>query len=75
MALVTHINRDTKTRNTIHEPTDCNCYIFTDKDGGKYLQLDTYGSSDRAIPGKTSQSIQFDEAAIKQLIKILAENF
>ena len=30
-----------------------------ERDGKSYLQLDTYGSADRKIPGKVSQSIQF----------------
>ena len=35
--------------------------IFSDADGMRYLQLDTLGSPGRQLPGKASQSIQFDE--------------
>ena len=40
-------------------------------DGKKVLQIDTYGSPDRQHPGKTSQSIQLEEAGIRELKRIL----
>jgi hypothetical protein len=40
--------------------------------GDRYLQLDTFGSTERQIPGKTSQSIQLNERSAAQL-KILIE--
>ncbi len=39
------------------------------------LQIDTYGSESRKIPGKVSQSIRFSPEALKQLSKIIRENF
>lgn len=73
MALVTQIKKDVKSRNTVHKPTECKCYIFEDKLGNKILQLDTMGSEDREVPGKVSQSIQFNADAIEQLKKILRQ--
>ena len=42
-------------------------------DGQKYLQIDTYGSVDREIPDKLSQSLRLTEEAFMQL-KTLGEN-
>jgi hypothetical protein len=39
------------------------------------LQLDIYGSSDRQIPGKVSQSIQIDEQGARQLMALLQRAF
>lgn len=36
-------------------------------EGARYLQLDTFGSTDRQIPGKTSQSIHLNEHSAAQL--------
>jgi hypothetical protein len=45
------------------------------EDGGCLLQLDTYGSDERQIPGKVSQSLQFDEHAAQELFSILRRAF
>ena len=42
---------------------------------GTYLQVDTYGSRQRRIPGKKSQSIRFAPEAVQQLKAILAKHF
>ena len=39
------------------------------------LQLETYGSDDRAIPGKVSQVIQLDEAGARELKRIIERAF
>jgi hypothetical protein len=39
------------------------------------LQIDTYGSLERKIPGKKSQTIQFDRISAEQLFKILKDEF
>lgn len=43
-------------------------------DGERYVQIDTYGKNDREIPGKESQSIQFDEERTKVLVDLLKKN-
>ena len=75
MALINSLNEGMKTRNSIHNITDCSFYIFFDKAGKKFLQLDTYGSSDRENPGKVSQSLQFSEKAISELKKLIEREF
>ncbi len=70
MALIKKLDKVIKERTSVHKQTDCTYTVFTEN-GKKYLQLDTYGSKDRQIPGKTSQSIQFGPESIAQLKEIL----
>ena len=74
MALINQMVQENKSRYNIHKKTECNYYILVES-GEKYLQLDTFGSNDREIAGKVSQSIQFSPDAIKQLKKILDREF
>lgn len=55
------------------EQTEVNCsyFVFDGCDGKKYIQLETYGSSSREIPGKTSQVLRLDENTARQLIGII----
>ena len=57
-----------------HQETECT-YTVVEARNGPYLQIDTYGSSTRKMPGKKSQSIRFAPSAIRQLKSILAERF
>ena len=74
MALVIKISEGIKDRSSIHKITDCSFFVI-ENNGEKYLQLDTFGSDDRQITGKVSQSIQFSPAAIIELKKILNSRF
>jgi hypothetical protein len=71
MALVKKLSKITMDRNIIHGPVDCSYTVFTDESGGKYLQIDTYGSKTRKIKGKKSQSIQFNENSLRELMEII----
>jgi hypothetical protein len=44
-------------------------------DGEKFIQIDTYGSADRAMPGKVSQSLRLSRDAFEQLMKIGSKHF
>ncbi len=57
-----------------HSETECTYTILKTPDG-TYLQVDTYGSRHRRIPGKKSQSIRFAPEAVQQLKAILAKHF
>ena len=57
-----------------HSETDCT-YSIVQGAGGPYLQVDTYGSRQRRISGKKSQSIRFAPEAVEQLKAILAKHF
>ncbi len=43
--------------------------------GEKFVQIDTYGSKGRVIPGKTSQSLRLSETAFKKLSEIAGKHF
>ncbi|MBI2816434.1 MAG: methionyl-tRNA formyltransferase [Acidobacteria bacterium] len=58
-----------------HSEVECTYSIVTDDHGQRYLQVDTYGSTTRQIPGKKSQSIRFAPEAIEQLKVLLANHF
>ncbi|OLS33756.1 methionyl-tRNA formyltransferase [Bacillus sp. MRMR6] len=77
MALIKHnnIKRIEKDRNMVHTPVDATYTIFKDNSGEVYFQIDTYGSSQRQILGKISQSIQFDKSTAQELVKLLKEEF
>ena len=63
-----------KERNSIHEIVEATYCVFED-DGQRYFQIDTYGRNARKIPGKVSQSLQFDQAMAKSLVHILIQEF
>ncbi|MDN4631796.1 hypothetical protein QCD71_09745 [Sphingomonas sp. PsM26] len=44
-------------------------------DGEKFVQIDTYGSKDRAIPDKISQSVRLTKSAFEQLSQYAAKHF
>jgi hypothetical protein len=67
------INRVEKDRNSIHQEVECTYTTFIDKDGNKYIQFDTYGSQNRKIKDKVSQSIQLNEKAAMKLIQIIKD--
>ncbi|WP_088258121.1 HNH endonuclease [Fimbriiglobus ruber] len=75
MALVNSFEPNTKARQTVHGRTRCLYAIVEGLDGNRYLQLDTVGSEDRAIPDKVSQSIQFDRQAAGELLHLLQRTF
>lgn len=74
MAIVRTLKRITLEGNTSHsEVEDCTYSIVTANDGRRFLQIDTYGSAHRKMPGKKSQSLRFSPEAINQLRTILTE--
>lgn len=58
----------------LHGPVHCGHKIFPGPDG-PILQLDTYGSTERQIEGKVSQTLQIDRTAAEQLMKLLRTAF
>ena len=71
---IAKIKRLDKDRNTIHEKV-YTTYSMFDADGKHYVQIDTYGRSDREQPGKISQSIQIDRETASYLIDLLKKEF
>ena len=74
MALVTTITQQRLEKDVSHKLAQCTYTVVTSSDGKHYLQLDTYGSSERKIKGKKSQSIRFSPAAILRLYQIINEH-
>ena len=75
MAIVRRLTQLALEKDTPHSEADCTYSIIHDEAGRKYLQVDTYGSKARQIPGKKSQSIRFAPEAIEQLRSLLGTKF
>lgn len=73
MALVRELELVTFDHGSPHTETNATYSIVTAGDGQRLLQIDTYGSAARQIPGKKSQTIRFAPEAIEQLRRILRE--
>ena len=71
---LTTIEKLYKDRNTIHEKVYATYSTF-DNCGKHYVQIDTYGRSDREQPGKISQSIQLDERSARFLFDLLKSEY
>jgi len=63
-----------KERHTIHEKATTTYSVF-EIHGERYFQIDTYGKSDREMPGKVSQSLQFDKTTAKYLVNLMIDVF
>lgn len=74
MALVRNFERREMGRNSLHKEIDATFSVFGDGDA-KVLQIDTYGSETREMPGKKSQTLQFDREGAEKLYKILKREF
>lgn len=75
MAIVRHLEEQQLTIEAPHSETECTYSIVRDRDGTTFLQIDTYGSSQRKIAGKKSQSIRFAPGAVRELRQIIARHF
>ena len=69
-----NIEKLEKLRNTVHEKV-YTTYTCFEQDNEKYVQLDTYGKSDRDTPGKISQSIQLNRETAKFLVELLSKEY
>lgn len=74
MALIKEFQSVPSESQRLHGPVTCGYRAF-DVDGRRILQLDTYGSTERKIPDKTSQSIQLDADSARELLKIIEDAF
>jgi hypothetical protein len=74
MALIKSFTKLQQDSTRVHDAVDCGYRVF-ESAGKHYLQLDTYGSRDRALPGKTSQTIQLDEFGARELTSIIRAAF
>ena len=70
MAIVKKLGKIDLNRDTKHTEVEAT-YAIVEADGQKSLQIDTYGSATRKIPGKKSQSLRFSPEALKPLKSII----
>ena len=75
MAIVRHLEQHQLQVEARHTETECTYSLVKDKNGAKYLQIDTYGSAARKLEGKKSQSIRFAAEAVSELRRIIAQHF
>lgn len=73
MSFVEHI--DPEAKNARFHEAAYTTYSVTRSDGETRVQLQSYGSADRAKQGGVSQVLQFDKASAKELIKIFDREF
>ncbi|MEZ5958278.1 MAG: hypothetical protein R3C27_13825, partial [Hyphomonadaceae bacterium] len=66
--------RKSMERNVVHGAIGAT-YTPFEANGEKYLQIDTYGSDARDIPGKKSQSVQLNKQSAIELVAILRREF
>ena len=74
MALITQFTERRSASIGWRSQVECG-YNVGEHHNRRVLHLETYGSSGRQIPGKVSQSIQLDEAAAANLVRILRQAF
>ena len=75
MALVVSLEKDDRDFRSIHPTKLAARYLVAECDGKRMLQINSYGSNDREMPEKLSQTLQFDEASARQLFEILSREF
>jgi hypothetical protein len=71
VAIVRKLERVSTLAEGKHLEVDCTYAVVVDDNGRRWLQVDTYGSKQRKLLGKKSQTIRFSPEAIAQLRKIL----
>lgn len=76
MAIIRKLEPRVHEKYTRHTDAEGSTYsIIYEPDGTKVLQIDTYGSKSRRIPGKVSQSIRFSPEGLRELKAILKNHF
>lgn len=71
MAIVRKLHQISLEKESKHTEVEATYSIIESPDG-KYLQIDTYGSKNRQIEGKKSQSLRLSQEAIIQLKEIIS---
>lgn len=74
MAIVTAFREVTKDR--VGRPRDTECgYTSVEIDGTRYLLIESYGSAQRDMQGKISQSLHLDRQRAVALKQVLEQQF
>lgn len=72
MAKITRLTKINMERESKHSEVEAT-YSVVMESGERYLQLDTYGSSDRAFPGKKSQSLRMTREVLEELLRAITK--
>jgi hypothetical protein len=75
VALVTRLEKEERSVATLHRTHLVARYMVAEVEGGRLFQINSYGSDDRQIPGKLSQTLQFTEDSAHQLYRALKAEF
>lgn len=75
MAIVRKMSRISFERDAAHSEVNCTYSIVRGRDGEKFLQVDTYGSHARKLPGKKSQSIRLSKEALRTIQAVIKAEF
>ena len=75
MAVVVALEKDDRDFRGAHPTHVTARYLLAESGGRKVLQINTYGSEERANPGKLSQTLQFSEAGARELFELLRREY
>jgi hypothetical protein len=74
MGLITHFLHRPDSQPNFRTEVECG-WNTAHVDGRTLLRLETYGFTERQVPGKRSQSLELDERAAGELLTILRKAF
>ena len=73
IALIRSFEEKRMDRSSVHA-VDATYKTF-ERDGRKFLQIDSHGRAEREMPGKKSQSLRLDEKSARELFDMLRDFF
>ena len=74
MAVVREFTEKELDRSSAHSEVEATISLV-EVDGERFVQIDTYGSKNRAMPGKVSQSLRLSQSAYEQLLQLAEKHF
>lgn len=74
VAVIRSFSEKKPERETRHSEVEATWHV-AEQGGSKFLQIDTYGSSERMLAGKVSQSIRLDAHSAAQLRNLIDRVF
>ena len=74
MAVVREFTEKELDRSSAHSEVEATISLV-EVDGERFVQIDTYGSKNRAMPGKVSQSLRLSQSAYEQLQQLADKHY
>lgn len=75
MPLVKNLERSHLPAGEVEGEAQCSYSVFSDAEGRKYLQLETFPETGLASAEGTRQRVQLGEEAVRQLRTIISNSF